>query len=80
MTGAMVQLNGDRSRTPSQKIPKSKKKAKLHNIAVVLHTVALGWYVYVWVWHFASKRAQVLPGAKGFGRFFRWITSALCNL
>lgn len=30
-------------------------------------------FIYVWSWHF-SDRAQRLPGAQGFGWFFRYVT------
>mmetsp|Transcript_41498 Transcript_41498/g.105142 ORF Transcript_41498/g.105142 Transcript_41498/m.105142 type:complete len:259 (+) Transcript_41498:370-1146(+) len=36
-------------------------------------TVCWCWFVKVWMWHF-SNAAKVLPGATGFGWFFRYLT------
>ncbi|CAL8468421.1 g7961 [Coccomyxa elongata] len=53
---------------------KKQSRAKLQTLAAIFHTVALSWYLYVWTWHFTSDTAKVLPGASGFGRFFRYLT------
>lgn len=50
---------------------KKEKHKGFQRLAALFHTVALGWYIFVWTWHFVSPAARVLPGASGFGRFFR---------
>ena len=40
--------------------------------AFMFHCFALLFYVRTWMWHM-SEAAAVLPGAQGFGWFFRWV-------
>lgn len=40
---------------------------------LIFHVVALAWYLRVWLWHFGPQ-AALLPGAKGFGWFSRYLT------
>jgi hypothetical protein len=42
-------------------------------VALTFHTVCLIWYTTVWVWH-TTPAAAFLPGSKGFGWFFRYLT------
>ena len=35
--------------------------------------MALAWYLWVWLWHF-TPAAVHLPGASGFGWFFKYLT------
>lgn len=41
--------------------------------AFIFHSFALLFYVRTWMWHF-SPAAAALPGAQGFGWFFRYLT------
>lgn len=54
------------------KVQISRKTPKL-NIVLTFHTLAIAWYLRVWLWHFTPQAAQ-LPGAKGFGWFTRYLT------
>ncbi len=40
--------------------------------AFVFHCFALMFYVRTWMWH-TTEAAAFLPGAQGFGWFFRWV-------
>jgi len=40
-------------------------------IASALHFLLLSWHGFVWIWHWTSPIARKLPGASGFGWFFR---------
>lgn len=42
-------------------------------LSLALHVVTLCWFSYVWLWHWTDA-ASKLPGAHGFGRFFRYLT------
>lgn len=42
-------------------------------LAFLVHSAALGWYLRVWLWHF-TPAAEALPGARGFGWFFKYLT------
>ncbi|KAK9839410.1 hypothetical protein WJX81_000507 [Elliptochloris bilobata] len=39
-----------------------------------VHFALLAWHLFVWTWHFLSPLAKNLPGAVGFGWFFRYLT------
>jgi hypothetical protein len=52
--------------TPSVKRPRQE-------LAFVVHAFALLCYVRVWLWHLTPD-AKLLPGATGFGWFFRYLT------
>lgn len=39
----------------------------------VFHLLAFLWYTRVWTWHFTPD-AAMLPGARGFGWFFKYLT------
>jgi hypothetical protein len=39
----------------------------------VFHLLAFLWYTRVWAWHFTPD-AALLPGARGFGWFFKYLT------
>lgn len=43
------------------------------DLVTVFHTLCLGWWLRVWLWH-TSEAALVLPGSKGLGWFFRYLT------
>ena len=43
------------------------------DVVLVLHTVALAWFLRVWLWHF-TPQATLLPGSRGFGWFTRYLT------
>ncbi|MEW5315806.1 MAG: hypothetical protein WDW38_007211 [Sanguina aurantia] len=43
------------------------------DLVTVSHTLCLGWWLRVWLWH-TSEAALVLPGSRGFGWFFRYLT------
>lgn len=43
------------------------------DVAFVFHMICLITYVRVWMWH-TTAAAAVLPGSKGFGWFFRYLT------
>ena len=70
----------------SEQLRASQRAAALHNhrhgsrslseeAAFVLHAVALLLYVRVWLWHL-TPAAYKLPGATGFGWFFRQVATA----
>ena len=40
-------------------------------VASTVHFALLAWHSFVWFWHFLSPLAKNLPGAAGFGFFFR---------
>lgn len=68
---AMIHQNGFSDVAQQTSRTKGKRVLRSQKPAAVFHTIALGWYLYVWLWHWLSDQAQVLPGAHGFGKFFR---------
>ncbi|CAK0781667.1 hypothetical protein CVIRNUC_005440 [Coccomyxa viridis] len=61
-------LNG-----PSRRQTQHKSRV-LQPVVALFHAVALAWYSFVWLWHFLSIRARFLPGFRGFGLYFRYLT------
>ena len=56
----------------------SKKKTKkterpLADLVFVFHLLAFLWFSRVWAWHL-GEQASKLPGSRGFGWFFRYLT------
>lgn len=43
------------------------------NVEFIFHVAALVLYSRVWLWH-TTPAAMALPGATGFGWFFRYLT------
>lgn len=58
---------------PQKQLSGQRSSGSAVNVTLLFHVVWLAVYGYVWTWHF-SPRAQVLPGATGFGWFFRYLT------
>ena len=50
--------------------PKGRSSILFHS-ARAFHLAALSWFAFVFFWHFFSPQAKQLPGASGFGWFFR---------
>jgi hypothetical protein len=46
------------------------RQSFLFHAARLFHAVSLSWFAYVFFWHW-TPAAKILPGAKGFGWFFR---------
>jgi hypothetical protein len=42
-------------------------------LCLLFHSACLAWYISVWAWH-TTPAASYLPGASGFGWFFRYLT------
>lgn len=42
-------------------------------LSLLVHAAAFSWFARVWLWHFTPAASQ-LPGAIGFGWFFRFLT------
>lgn len=54
-------------------LAKAEKLLGRNEIAFLFHALCLITYVRVWMWH-TTAAAAVLPGSKGFGWFFRYLT------
>lgn len=58
---------------PSFEKKQKKRKRPLADLVFVFHLLAFLWFSRVWAWHL-GKQASTLPGSKGFGWFFRYLT------
>lgn len=54
-----------------------KREKSVQLLQLLFHIVAAAAFFRVWIWHF-TPAAAVLPGSRGFGRFFRYMT--FCGL
>ncbi|KAK9815412.1 hypothetical protein WJX72_003239 [[Myrmecia] bisecta] len=58
---------------PEENVPPARRTLVSSEGTFVFHAMALLCYARVWLWHF-TPAAAVLPGATGFGWFFRYLT------
>lgn len=63
------------SRSPPDHFPNlfSPTHSPLADAVFCFHTAAFAWFARVWAWHL-TPAAAYLPGARGFGWFFRYLT------
>lgn len=62
--------------TPGLPVPMPRRSGgffRRDDVAFIFHLAALLFYIRTWVWH-TSEAALGLPGASGFGWFFRYLT------
>ena len=76
-TAASEQLRASH-RTAALRNHRHGSRSLSEEAAFVLHAVALLLYVRVWLWHL-TPAAYKLPGATGFGWFFRQVTMAVSH-
>lgn len=53
--------------------PPTTPPSPLADAVFCFHTAACAWFIRVWAWHL-TPAASYLPGASGFGWFFRYLT------
>ena len=58
---------------PPLSFKKKKNQRPLADLVFVFHLLAFLWFSRVWAWHL-GEQASKLPGSKGFGWFFRYLT------
>ena len=59
--------------SPSHQQKKPTHTRPLADLVFVFHLCAFLWFSRVWAWHLGAQ-ASKLPGSKGFGWFFRYLT------
>ncbi|KAK9825775.1 hypothetical protein WJX74_006903 [Apatococcus lobatus] len=59
--------------------PQSIRWLSVSDAAFIFHALAFVFYVRIFLWHF-QERAQQLPGAFGFGWFYRYLTFCSWNV
>jgi hypothetical protein len=53
--------------------PLPRRRSGGSTLCLLFHSACLAWYISVWAWH-VTPAASYLPGASGFGWFFRYLT------